>query len=51
MTTNLHPDDLVVEDGRATCPDPDCEWWVPSGMEYLAAEHDCEAEDGWKNID
>ena len=49
MASDLKADDLVEEDGRAKCPEPNCDWWVPAGMEYLAAEHDCDAEGGWKS--
>ena len=43
--TNDDPEDLRVEDGRAHCPADDCDWWVPSGMQYLFHEHDCDADD------
>ena len=32
-------DMLVYTDGEAHCPRDDCDWWVPTGMEYAMLEH------------
>jgi|GEM_PF-4613771 len=39
----MDPEELVHDDGRARCPN-ECGWWAPSGMEYLAHEHEYEDE-------
>jgi len=40
----MYETELHIEDGRAHCPNDDCDWFVPKGMEYLYGDHDCE---GW----
>lgn len=35
-------DDFYHEDGKYYCSH--CGWWVPAGMEYLAADHNCQEE-------
>lgn len=40
----MDPDKLIEDDGRSKCPEDDCDWWVPSGMEYLASRHGHEKE-------
>ncbi|QLH78144.1 hypothetical protein HZS55_12890 [Halosimplex rubrum] len=35
-------DNFELRDGQYHCTNPDCDWWVPEGMEYLADDHDCE---------
>lgn len=40
----MQADDLVPKSDDPSmkmCPE-DCGWWVPAGMEYLAADHDCD---------
>lgn len=32
-------EELIHDDGRAHCPHDDCDWWVPTGMEYLYLDH------------
>ena len=44
----MNEDDLISGDGSAHCPEPDCDWSVPEGMEYLATAHDCEE---WATVD
>ena len=39
-----HTDELRHEDGQAHCPN--CEWWVPEGMEYLYPNHRVECAIG-----
>lgn len=38
---------LIHKDGQAHCPNEDCEWWVPAGMGYLYADHECGVERDW----
>lgn len=36
----MDPATELVHDGdRAYCPVADCDWWVPTGMEYLYIDH------------
>ena len=37
-------EDLIHSDGEAHCPNEECDWWVPEGMEYLFDSHDCHAD-------
>jgi hypothetical protein len=34
-------DEFTHTDGEYHCTSDDCDWWVPAGMEYLAADHTC----------
>ena len=36
--------ELVHDDGAAYCPNEDCDWWVPAGMEYMYYDHRQEHE-------
>lgn len=39
----MDTDDLIHKDGQAHCPNDDCGWWVPAGMEYLYLTHECDS--------
>jgi hypothetical protein len=34
-----YADELIEDDGKHRCPASGCDWWVPSGMEYLYDAH------------
>jgi hypothetical protein len=38
-STATYAGELINEDGERRCPAVGCDWWVPSGMEYLYAAH------------
>lgn len=44
LSMTAHETELDHRDGAAFCPHPDCEWWVPAGMEYLYLTHRDEHE-------
>lgn len=36
------PSELIHSEGQAHCPNEECEWWVPEGMEYTYRSHRCD---------
>lgn len=42
MFEDVDLENFSVNEGKVECNNPECDYWVPEGMEYLTASHNCE---------